>query len=95
MDNKYIVPNKFDMKVPDKITIGKPNVTEKGDVVFAWLDADNIPDGVEYIRKDLLLDWLTEYQALLRGNSQIVLENVIDKVKNYDGCKHHEFPIER
>ena len=42
------------MKAPDKITIGRHNVNSKGDVVFAWLTLDDIPDNVVYIRKDTL-----------------------------------------
>ena len=42
------------MKAPDKITIGRHNVDSKGNVVFAWLTLDDIPDNVVYIRKDTL-----------------------------------------
>ena len=58
------------MKAPDKITISKYNITDDGDVVFAWLT--NSPDceprnhPVEYVRTDAFIEkaaeWLSEIE---------------------------------
>ncbi len=55
------------MKAPDKITIGKHNIDHNGDVVFAWIELDDIPEYVEYIRKDYLLEWAEKLYEMYVG----------------------------
>lgn len=48
------------MKAPDKIKIGKYNITSDGDVLFSWVtnepDCEAIQHDIEYIRKDAFIE---------------------------------------
>lgn len=56
------------MDAPEKITISKYNITDDGDVVFAWLtnspDCEPMNHPVEYVRADVFTEkavsWLKE-----------------------------------
>ena len=64
------------MKAPDKITISKYNISDDGDVVFAWVtkspDCEPMNHPVEYVRADAFIEkacvWLyNNYSLGLEG----------------------------
>ena len=68
------------MKAPDKITIGKHNIDHNGDVVFAWIEQDDIPEYVEYIRKDALLEWAKEEMSKWRESHPMRYKSMADLI---------------
>lgn len=76
------------MKAPYKITIDKYNITDKGDVVFAWLtnspDCEPINHPVEYVRADAFIEkacgWLKE---IFSEYENLTDYNPTEDFKNY------------
>ena len=81
------------MKAPEKIIIGKSNITSDGDVVFAWVttesDCEAMQHNVEYIRTDVFMEKAEEYLRnefvdmwlrYIRGHS---VDDEIKMFKNY------------
>ena len=56
------------MRAPDKITISKYNITDDGDVVFAWLtnspDCEPMNHPVEYVRTDAFIEKALKWYCL-------------------------------
>ena len=65
------------MRAPDKITISKYNITDDGDVVFAWLtnspDCEPMNHPVEYVRTDAFIEKAAEF--LYNYNQKQVLKH--------------------
>lgn len=74
------------MKAPEKIKIGKYNITSDGDVLFAWVtntpDCEAIQHDVEYIRADTFIkkacDWLKEQDEMIGVSFQ---EDFLERFK--------------
>lgn len=53
------------MEAPEKIKIGKHNITSDGDVVFGWVtnepDCEAMQHDIEYIRTDAFIEKALEY----------------------------------
>jgi len=53
------------MKAPEKIKIGKYNITSDGDVIFGWVtntpDCEAIQHDVEYIRADAFINKASQW----------------------------------
>ena len=53
------------MKAPDKIKIGKYNITSDGDVVFGWVtnepDCEAMQHDIEYTRTDAFIEKACEW----------------------------------
>ena len=75
------------MEAPEKIKIGKYNITSDGDVVFWWVtnepDCEAMQHDIEYIRKDVLLEWLTFHRSCAKKGSiaMNLYQQVIDKIR--------------
>lgn len=56
------------MEAPEKIMIGKSNITSDGDVVFSWVtyepDCEAMQHNIEYIRADAFIkkacEWISD-----------------------------------
>ena len=73
------------MKAPDKIYINPMSEpTDGGYVGIAWIDAHRKMN--EYIRKDLLMEWLAErkkhYQGLIPAEGAVAFICALDEVKH-------------
>ena len=76
-------------EAPEKITLSKYNITDNGDVVFAWLtnssDCEPINHPVEYTRTDAFIEkaceWLGPVFKDLAGYYSGV--ELLDNFKNY------------
>ena len=71
------------MKAPEKIIIGKSNITSDGDVVFAWVttesDCEAMQHNIEYIRTDVFLEKACKYLRRTYAFSDYNIEHL----KNY------------
>jgi hypothetical protein len=73
------------MEAPDKIKIGKHNITSDGDVVFGWVtnnpDCEAMQHDIEYVRADVFIEKAIKYIAnhfLVPG-----MDNEIEDFVNY------------
>lgn len=81
------------MKAPDKITIHKYNITDDGNVVFAWLskspDCEPMNHPVEYVRADTFIDkacaWLKE------NYKDYIIVDINNKYEGVDGLFIEDF----
>ena len=72
------------MKAPEKIKIGKHNITSDGDVVFGWVtnepDCEAMQHDIEYTRTDAFIEkaclWFEKNIAELTGvDSYTIIES--------------------
>ena len=78
-------------RAPEKITLSKYNITDNGDVVFAWLtnssDCEPINHPVEYTRTDAFIEKAEKYlqEHLIDYWSQVITDesDFIENFKSY------------
>ena len=75
------------MKAPEKIKIGKYNITSDGDVLFAWVtnepDCEAMQHDIEYIRADAFIEKACEW---LKENKDKYLYNTGGKYEYIPTC---------
>ena len=75
------------MKAPEKIQIGKYNITSDGDVVFGWVtnepDCEAIQHDIEYTRTDAFIEKACEYLSYHLDTSKIDVDYKFEFIEEF------------